>query len=254
VTTEFVWPRLPRGAALEIAEKVRAAAAEDRGSLEAMSGLSHPRAAPLATGSRVAVSRVASVREVLLEVAAGHGYPAPLGRSGVADVDRSWSLELHREMRIVPADAAAEGVWSFVALIVAPDLSIWRFPEGADDRLVGRPRNVFRRLWWRCEVLGHDLVGSARGAPLGEDELVQIFERPSLSANPAVARQIAAQVTELPASGAARSEIMRDVTKRILRTMPVRNLDVLAEAELASLVKDQIESSVRLLGGIRRGD
>jgi len=93
-------------------------------------------------------------------------------------------------MEIVPADAAEPGVWAFLCCVAVPDLACWRFPGRTRERLLGGPRNALRRLWWRAYVLDR---GSREGLSgrLGEDETVQIMERPTLAGNPRVATTLA---------------------------------------------------------------
>ena len=88
---------------------------------------------------------------------------------------------LHEHLRIIPADAAHDETWSFLTLVVFPDVAVIRFPDMHVNRLIGTPRNVLRRTWFRQEVLG-DLLHST-GRPLGEDELVGLFERSALARN-----------------------------------------------------------------------
>jgi hypothetical protein len=138
-------------------------------------------------------------------------------------------------MGIVPADAASDEVWSFLTLVVAPDVAVWRFPGRADDRLLGRPRNVFRRLWWRGQVLGNDFIDERDG--LGEDELVGIMERSTIAANPRLARALAHVVVEYGTRvNVARSDLMRDVAKRVLRLQSVLCMEILDDERVDDLV------------------
>lgn len=148
-------------------------------------------------------------------------------------------------MQSVPADAASRHVW-FVALVVLPDLAVWRFPGRADERLLGQPRNVFRRLWWRAETVGSDLIDAQRG--LGEDELVNIMERPTLAANARTARRLAQLLFEKgDATGLPRSELMRDVSKRVLRRQAVMCLDALPDDLLTEVLGDCFDEAIRSL-------
>lgn len=243
----YVYPRLPRTAGLTIIEETRSWPLKK---LEESSGFDHPDAAPIATGTRVGETVLADVRKRVRRVAAERGYPAPLKRGREWTFDSAAGRVLYEIMAIIPADAAAEGVWSFLSLVVLPEIGPWRFPDRAEDRLLGRPRNVFRRSWWRAHVLGPDLDGAPQGQqPLGEDGLVQIMERPTLAANPLVARAVRDGIFRGASRfGGARSEFARDLTKRVLRLTPFIALDVLSEAELNDLVDELIDRSVAALG------
>lgn len=134
-------------------------------------------------------------------------------------------------------------MWNFLTLLVLPDVAVWRFPGRADERLLGRSRNVFSRLWWRGEVVGADLIDVRSG--LGEDELVNIMERPTLAANPTVARSLARIILERGAEvPVARSELMRDVSKRFLRAQAVLCVDALDPDEIWALSERCFDDSV----------
>jgi hypothetical protein len=247
--TEYVYPRLPTAAALH---HLREFADRPPADLRHLSAVEHPDAAPVATGGSPVPTEV--LRDVAREVRllADHlAFPDELGRARVADFDIPCGLLLHDRMRIVPADAAAEGVWSFLSLVVLPDVAVWRFPSRAQDRLTGRPRNVFRRPWWRVEILGQAGSGTLDegGAPLGEDEMVQIMERPRLAANPAVARSVARVLRRSTVTPGGRSELMRDLAKRYLRLMPVVSLDSLDADALDHLGEQLCRQSVEMLSG-----
>ena len=186
----LLYPRLPRAVAQSlILDRVDASLSD----LAAQSSLSHPDAEPSATGGHPVDShRLSEVRAAIREIAESAGYPRPLGTS-TQNFDRPCGTTLLRLMDIVPADAAEEGVWSFLTVVVVPEIGPWRFPGRSEERLIGRPRNVLRRTWWRAWALGPDLDDAPDGCtPLGEDESVQIMERPSLGGNRRTARALQA--------------------------------------------------------------
>lgn len=240
-----VWPRLPSAAARQALQEVLAG---DAVSLRASSATTHPEAAPIAVGGPGAQeSQIQTVRERIQALADSLGFPAELGRSNAATFDRPATRILHNEMGIIPADAASDEVWSFLTLVVLPDVAVWRFPARAEERLLGRPRNVFRRLWWRGETIGPDLIDAPQG--LGEDELVNIMERPTLSANPSVARRLARIIVERGGStGVSRSELMRDVSKRFLRQQAVVCMDALPSDLIDEMLETCIEQAAASLG------
>jgi hypothetical protein len=249
-----LWPRLSRGHALVALEKVRAAAAESLDAVRALADTSHPHAAPIATGgTRVSVEQIQRVQSMLREVATGHRYPLPLTTTSrrnradysVATIDRAWSVPLHEAMNITPADATSEGVWSFLSIIVVPELSVWRFGTGNDERFLGVPRNTFRRLWTRVEILGPELLAEEQRA-LGEDELVQIMERTNVASSRRLARAMVSELLEVKAT-VPRSPLMRDFSKRIRRTMPVLALDCLDDDQLRAVTADAMARSVAVM-------
>src|SRR5690606_11986797 len=124
-------------------------------------------------------------------------------------------------MGIVPADAAEEDVWTFLSVVLVPEIAPWRFPGAPEERVLGRPRNVLRRLWWRAWTFGPDLDYAPVGAaPLGEDEFVSVMERSTLAGCQPVARAIRGALwdAELAGCGLPRSELMRELTKRVRAT------------------------------------
>ena len=113
----------------------------------------HPDAEPSATGGHpVDNGQLREVQEAVREVAEQAGFPDRLAGPPRA-FDRPCGTALLALMDIVPADAAEEGVWSFLTLVVVPEIGPWRFPALAEERLIGRPRNVLRRTWWRAWAL-----------------------------------------------------------------------------------------------------
>lgn len=244
---DYVYPRLPRVAALKLIEEMRLIPPEE---LLPLSTLDHPAAAPLSVGTRVDKSLLVTVRDEIRQLARSRGFPEPLRRGQEWTFDSAAGRALYGSMRIIPGDAAAEGVWSFLSLVLLPEIGPWRFPDRAEDRLLGRPRNVFRRSWWRAHVLGPDLDTAPPGQqPLGEDELVQIMERPTLASNQRVARAVRDGIFRgAPRVHAARSEFARDLTKRVLRLTPFVALEVLDDLSLQRLIDDLIDRSAAALG------
>ena len=146
--TRYVYPRLPlaiaRARITEIAEALASAA----GAVTGLADVSHPRAAPVATGGRLAdADRIADVRTAVLTHLEAWTTRGEVTRARAAAFDLDLGRVLHEHLAIVPADAAHGGTWSFLTLIVLPDIAVLRFPDLHVDRLIGTPRNVLRRTW-----------------------------------------------------------------------------------------------------------
>lgn len=205
----------------------------DHGALE------HPDAVPSPTGGRPVTSeKLRYVQSAIRDVANAAGFPASLGGSTQA-FDRPCATALYELMDIVPADAADEGVWSFLTIVVVPEIGPWRFPRQPEDRMLGRPRNVLRRLWWRAWALGPDLETVPNGCqPLGEDESVQIMERPSLGGNRRSARALQSALWKAESAGLTvpRSELMRQMARRLRATKSHLSLDALNDELLEKLL------------------
>lgn len=217
--------------------------------LESLSSLAHPEAEPSATGGHpVGQDKLIEVREAIRAIAIAAGYPQPLNTTTTQVFDRPCGTRLLEIMEIVPADAAEEGVWSFLSLVLVPEIGPWRFPNRSEERLLGRPRNVLRRTWWRAWALGPDLEHAPAGCtPLGEDESVQIMERPSLGGNRRTARAIQAALwrAESSSPAVARSEIMRELTRRLRAAKSHISLDALEDDALADMLDRLIAESIR---------
>jgi hypothetical protein len=241
----YVYPRLSDGAARSLLEKY---AELDPTELRKRAQSSHPDAAPVAVGgTAVPESSIEDVAVALRELADRLGFPESLSRARIGDFDRPATALLHERMAIVPADAASDEVWNFLALVVLPDVGVWRFPDRAENRMLGRPRNVLRRLWWRAEVVGVDLIDRRDG--LGEDELVNIMERPTLAADRRLARRMAVAILGAPNGAVSRSELMRDFAKRMLRAQGAFCLDVLPEDELDAVVQRELQQAIAAMTG-----
>jgi hypothetical protein len=181
------------------------------------------------------------------------GHPTVRRRSPLlTKFDQAISVELLHSMDIVPADAAHEGVWSFLSLVLVPDVAFWRFPnrDRRDDyeRLLGRPRNVFRRLWWRAYALGEV------SAQIHEDEAVAIMERPTLGGDPRLARLIATTHlhTVSTATSISRTELLRQVTKRLRRLSAVISLTALDDADLSALIDEVFDGALQSMTTLPR--
>lgn len=232
----LLYPRLPRSAAQRLIVE-RAGLPLDE--LVSMSALKHPDAEPSATGGHpVPVSKLDEVRSAIRDVAKFADYPRLLGGS-TQSFDRPCGTQLFDLMGIVPSDAADEGVWSFLTLVVVPEIGPWRFPSQTEERLIGRPRNVLRRTWWRAWALGPDLEVAPSGCePLGEDESVQIMERPSLGGNRRTAHALQAALWRAEQAGLTvpRSELMRQLARRLRGTKSHISLDALEDEALHDLL------------------
>ncbi|MFF2494182.1 hypothetical protein [Agromyces sp. NPDC058064] len=229
---DYIYPRLARHAADQL---ISEQSGMNLIELREASRLGHPLAAPAATGGRAAgTEELAALRGLITEIADEFGFPSVLSAERQAEFDRVCGTQLFASMEIVPADAAISEVWSFIALVLAPEVAPWRFVNRTPERLRGGPRNTFQRLWWRAWSLGPDLAAVPPGAhPLGEDDFVQIMERPTLGGNRVVAASIRDAIWRADERGDSltRSDLVRGLTKRVLALKSHLALDALDEDE-----------------------
>jgi hypothetical protein len=242
----LVYPRLDAGTSLLLYQSLIPLGIDE---LRHLASLDHAQASPIATGGRPATEAdLRRVQSSIRAVAAEAGYPDGPNLAATQQFDRRCGTRLYSEMGIVPADAAAEGVWSFITLVLAPDVAVWRYRDRAEDRLLGRRRNVFRKLWWRAWALGPDLESVPPGvAPLGEDEFVGIMERPSIGGNRTRARAVrdALWRHQEAYAGLPRSEVMRELTVRYRAMLAFVSVDSLSAHDHDGLLDELMPATIR---------
>nr|WP_300048472.1 hypothetical protein [uncultured Nocardioides sp.] len=221
------YPRLTRGDAAALFETLRTTyTTSGRAALTAGVAFDHERKVPVATGRIATPDEVARVREAVVADVAAWLEMERHTDTQKAEFDAALGRSLHTTLDIVAADAAHEGTWSFLTLVVFPDVAAVRFPGFHLDRLIGTPRNALRRTWQRHETLG-DLT--AQGRSLGEDELVGLLERTALVRNRPLARALATRV--LAYDGPNRSQWARDLYKLATFHSGLRLMDAFDQEE-----------------------
>jgi hypothetical protein len=240
----FVYPRLPTERALELLEEIRGLPFE---SLRGRSQLSHADATFYTAGTPVPEATLVELRDAVRAVVDELGI-ARSERLGDAAFDQRLPGILHRVMAIVPADAATEGVWSFISLVLLPEAAVWRWPKMHVDRMTGHYRNVFRRLWWRAEILG----GGGDDPPvlLGEDQLVAVMERPTIGGERRLARSFCRAVLnhmELRPDAGGGMALMREAAKRLIRFTPFVAMGALKDKELEAIMQEIVGDAARSL-------
>ena len=142
--------------------------------------------------------------------------------------------------RLTPYDAAFGNMWSFLTLRILYDISLLRFPDNADERYLGKPRNVFWRLHQRVELFGQELA-----ANLLEDESVQILERTELlGSNKSVAIALAKAIVRLRESGENKSNLaegVREAVKELPRNLAVVSHSAMPQDEIQNMVDTILE-------------
>ena len=239
------YPAFPRMNADDAAERVRKLSPLSLSEIRDQATTSLIGATFYQTASvRISSNDLDEIQEAVRILASEHGYPLAQARGRSIEFDRQLTTMLLSSLKILPADASEEGVWSFLTLNVLPEIALWRFPNTPGDgeevrdnyeRLVGKPRNVFRRAWWRGYILGPDY--STR---LIEDEAVGIMERPSIGGSPRLARKVAeVHLQNVAREGAgSRQDLLREGIKRLRRRMGQISVHVLSDEQLHGLVVD----------------
>lgn len=248
----LVYPQLPPPASRQLVqERSRLSVAE----LEKLAAAEHRDQIYTPTGTRADQTRLLGLRQQLLHCAREAGCPEPPDQVQRLRFDAYAGRVLHHSMEVVPAEAAKGGVWEFLSLVLLPDLVRWRWLDAersaapAERFLSGR-RNTFERVWRRAFLL-HD---PGRANPyemldeLGEDELVQIVERPYLSGNRHLARLMATEfLTALDRNPVRRRrDYMREAQKRFMRLSSFVSFAGLQEAEMAGLLRSTYDRVAEL--------
>jgi hypothetical protein len=235
-----LWPRLPRRVALAQRSALRGRSLPE---VRLAARTAHPEAEPGHWAPPVTTQQIGELQARLRATADELGWPAPIedGRSG--ELDRTWARTL-QSMQLSVVDAAAPGTWGFVALVVVPDLALWRFPGADLGRFFGVDDHVFGRLWWRQHVLGADLLDGAGREPLTEDELVAVFRRHDLIANPVVTRAVVRRLLEVDLDGDHRLRATKQLVLEVLRATPTLCIDVLDDDALDELTDELLRQAV----------
>ncbi|MEL7474628.1 MAG: DUF6339 family protein [Cyanobacteria bacterium J06555_12] len=197
-------------------------------------------------GTHLPESALTDVRVSLLTVAADFGFPHQRTRQQAAKFDSSCAQTLYDELPISPGEAARNGAWSFLTVLVLPDIARWRYPKAGAERFIGGVRNSFQRLWWRAHVL------QDRGSDdpfhllneLDEDTMVGIMERPGISSNPRLALELglaAVALTKRVPKGRL-EDARRDALKRVRQRAPIVCFDALSDellrAQISTIFED----------------
>jgi hypothetical protein len=198
-------------------------------------------------GQRIENGQLEQLRTDILRLAHEHGMPSRIIEPSVFE---GRAARLLREALPMSANEAShEEVWSYLTCCWLLDVAVWRFSVDADERrFIGNVnRNTFRRLWWRAEILGPDIELTK----LGEDELVNIMERPTIASDRRLARTVALEFLARVHEGAAdsRMQLMREAMKRLLRLTPLVAFQALNDDQLRKVVESCFTAAAEGLAG-----
>lgn len=198
-------------------------------------------------GQRIETRQLEQLRSDILQLAHEHGMPNRIIETAVFE---GRAARLLREALPMSANEAShEEVWSYLTCCWLLDVAVWRFGADADERrFIGNVnRNTFRRLWWRAEILGPDIDLTK----LGEDELVNIMERPTIASDRRLARTVALEFLARVHEGAAdsRMQLMREAMKRLLRLTPLVAFQALNGDQMRTLVENCFTAAAEGLAG-----
>jgi hypothetical protein len=223
---------------------------ERPGSLQPL--LQHPDQvyAPIG-GPKVTQEHLKQVRDAVCSAVA-HAREAsnrdPSGSIGVTwetRFDVHVGAALHHTLGLSRSEAAARGVWSWITLVLLPDVIANRHPATKNAaKLTGGPRNMFSATWWPVEVLGKRLVDPTSSMALSVDEIVGLFERPTLARENELAVAYASTVQQFPPRG--RMVTTREFAKLVRRAGAHTNWSVAGTETLGSLFAEAADRAAVL--------
>jgi len=204
-------------------------------------------------GSRATILDLRSVRDTVTSVAASHGFPGrPVTARTVPALDADLTRAFCRSTELSVGEGSLPGLWVFMCAILLRDVVNWRWGgEAIVDRFRAGRRNTFYRYWYRGLVLRDDdnhadpywLIGK-----LGEDNLVQIAERPYLAGNRDIARAMAkALVGRFDSDVVPQQLLVRDAMARANRAGAILAVRTFRGEAADHFAKQIVEASVSAL-------
>ena len=210
-------------------------------------------------GQLISRQKLIELREFILRDLADEGFTPnmPIPGKEVAKWDRTLGSSLVKHLKVAPYQMHNEDVWTYLTICVFWEFPTWRFPvkgpsrsrSGDRDfsRSIGVPRNVLRKCWIRAWTLGSALLTDEfpSAAPLGEDELVGLFERTALGNNVELVKDLVRAIYRNHPKQTGRSEVIREFAKLVLRRTPTISFLALSEAERAMAFDSLFERAIR---------
>jgi hypothetical protein len=176
-----LFPRLPERFAHDVFVEQKSQSFDDL-----KGGVGHRFMVWPATGAaRVSEDSLQAIRDDIFATARGLGYPSPLGSADQRALDIALARVLLDIDGLTLAEASFPDVWSFVALVLVPEIVWWRAAGSTnEERFVASDltRHTLARLWWRARLFTTGTDPNAGWAlwtdsAIGEAELDQIQTR-----------------------------------------------------------------------------
>lgn len=190
--------------------------------------------------SRVSQSELMEIRDAIVQIAVNAGFPSSQRQSARSAFDAACTAWLGNNRPITSGEALRDDVWAYVAACLLSDVTRWRYGD-VPERYYGGVRNTFQRLWLRSSALDRGSDHSDRWkivSELSEDAFVQITERPSVSADPHLARAIGEAWLETAAE--IGKDNMQEVTRTAVRDIRIANEVIYIGALSGNGIRDAV--------------
>lgn len=251
-------PQIPSGVVGPLLAELAHARLED---LDPGEEFRNPQAITQPTGGLpIKDSLLKELRVPIVNAAQKYGFPGsrPTSFLGfeleVAEVLAQWS-PLWNAQREPSGEALRNDCWTFITVVVLPDVALWRWPAKGEEesaggrswkgRMVGGGRNAFQRIFRRVMCLDRGVDHSDRWGlirSLQEDDFSAILERPGLSSNREIAvclgeEYLAMKQRLSQLSASVRQDVYRQATKAIRAYGVVQPLDLMTAENRAQLIQ-----------------
>ncbi|MEU5849641.1 DUF6339 family protein [Saccharopolyspora shandongensis] len=203
-------------------------------------------------GDRVSDEKLKELRKLVVDLAAEAGFPEKPDPHSQTTFDQRLAILLHSESGLTPAEAASGDIWAFLALILMPDISFWRYPNPPRDRVLATDitRHIFGRLWWRAQLVhsAGDRDPYSALQILGEAAFDQIYaRRAALGGSPYLVKAILRVWNGLDLRGLNSRRVLIDFLMRLLRLAPFLQFETLDEPTLDAELRMAVRESVTAL-------
>lgn len=184
-------------------------------------------------GSRAGCDELIALRKPVWQTAMENGLESGGSRNSRSRFDAELGILFAELPLLATGEALRDDFWTFMGVALAPDVVHWRFGT-ARQRYLGGVRNTFQRIWLRARVLDRGIKHPRRWqllSDLTEDALVQITERPSIGADPVLAKAMAE--AWLRATAHHGKGAMEPVMRQAILRVRIRN-EIISLADLPS--------------------
>lgn len=256
----WLLPQLPRTFAEKVIDEFNGDPAS-----RFFTGVEHPQRIYQASGGdRLPDSQLLELRDEIIAIAREFGFPdQPPSRTRNEDYAlfeyrvalclADWE-PLGTDHHSVIAETTRRDWWSFLTLIVLPEVACWRWVSETQnnllkhERFLGGGRNTFQRIHRRVLCFDRGASHAARFGlihDLKEDDFSAIIERPSLSSSPRIAvilgEELLRMRDRLTAAGwglGQQEDVYRQAIKDLCTYGIVIAFDVIDDDQLRTLVRD----------------